>query len=67
MDIQKQIEELQDKIINLGEIVAAQKTTTKFPKWCLLKIGLSTIQGYVYDHEYYENLLEQPVKKDESN
>lgn len=67
MDIQKQAEELREKIIKLGKVVAAQKTTTTFPEWCLFKIGFNTLQNNEFDHEYYESLLGDTVKIAESD
>lgn len=67
MGNEKEIKEVREKIINIGKEVATQQTATKFPDWCFLKIGINTIQGNIYDYEYYESLIEPPVKSTESD
>ncbi len=37
----------------LGKEVAELQSTTKFPEWIHFKIGISTIEGFPYDNEFW--------------
>lgn len=63
----QRIAELRNQIVLLGKEVAAEHTTTMFPEWCLLKIGLHKIQGLPYEDDYYEGLLETNAANENSN
>ncbi|AQY40926.1 hypothetical protein P4V72_29725 [Bacillus thuringiensis] len=67
MKNKKQVENIRNQLIKLGREVAVQHTTTQFPDWCLLKIGLHKVQGLPYEHYYYEGLLEPKSSDEQSN
>lgn len=61
------IKRIKEVIIELGKQVAVENTTTQFPEWCLLKIGIHKIQGLPFDQEYYEGLLEPNTCSEQNN
>ncbi|MEM5623722.1 hypothetical protein AAHB56_30880 [Bacillus thuringiensis] len=67
MDYGERVGNIRNQLIELGREVAVQHTTTQFPNWCLLKIGLHKVQGLPYEHAYYEGLLELKSSDEQSN
>lgn len=49
--------QIRNQLKLLGKEVAEANSTTQFPDWCLLKIGISTIQGYSFDTKYWEQRI----------
>lgn len=58
---------LKNEITKLGERVAAENTTTKFPEWCLLKIGLEFVKGIPFDREYWLERIEPSTNSSQSD
>lgn len=67
MESEKRVENIRNQLIKLGREVAVQHTTTQFPVWCLLRIGLHKVQGLPYEHDYYEGLLDPNSSDEQSN
>jgi desulfoferrodoxin (superoxide reductase-like protein) len=53
------IADIRKELINIGKEVAANNTTTHFPDWCLLKIGVQAIQGITFDPEYWKDRIKK--------
>lgn len=63
----QETEKLRQGIITLGKKVAAEYTTTHFPDWCLLKIGIHKVQGLPFDLQYYKELLQPSCGEQQSH
>jgi hypothetical protein len=57
MNVEQQTEKLRKQLLELGKEVAALHTTTKFPKWCLLKMGIAVVQGIPYENDFWQNRI----------
>ncbi|AST93043.1 hypothetical protein BC6307_18155 [Sutcliffiella cohnii] len=53
MNIEQKINDIRDQVTMLGKEVAELQSTTKFPEWIHFKIGISTIEGFPYDNEFW--------------
>lgn len=59
--MEQRIIEFRKQISLLGKEVAELHSTTQFPEWIHFKIGISTIEGYPYEPEFWERRIEPGV------
>lgn len=52
-EVDKKIKELELEIINLGKQVAESNSAPKFPEWLYFKIGIATLEGKPYEHDFW--------------
>ncbi|MCA1180090.1 hypothetical protein [Bacillus licheniformis] len=56
-EVEKKIKELELEIINLGKQVAESNSAPKFPEWLYFKIGIATLEGKPYEHDFWTRRL----------